>query len=123
MRCSTTPTSRKHPFLVKGYLGPKALLDNGVRYLIDPRVVDGTSWITGADAPGQHVVELVAGRHSPPTAPSRPPRCATVIPRRMARVLWWSARGIEVAHIFQLGRKYTDAFTVELSARTASRCG
>ena len=43
----------KHPFLAKGYIGPKALLANGVRYLVDPRVVDGTSWITGADEPGQ----------------------------------------------------------------------
>ena len=48
----------KYPFLVKGYIGPKALLDNGVRYLVDPRIVDGTSWITGADQPGKHVVGL-----------------------------------------------------------------
>ncbi|MGH3678576.1 MAG: proline--tRNA ligase, partial [Mycobacterium sp.] len=46
----------RYPFLAKGYIGPKALLDNGVRYLVDPRVVNGTSWITGADAPGKHVV-------------------------------------------------------------------
>ena len=52
----------ENPFLVKGYIGPKALLANGVRYLVDPRVVDGTSWITGADEPGKHVVGLVAGR-------------------------------------------------------------
>ena len=43
----------KHPFLTKGYIGPKALLANGVRYLLDPRVVDGTSWITGADEHGK----------------------------------------------------------------------
>src|ERR1700759_5385507 len=52
----------KYPFLVKGYIGPKALRDNEVRFLVDPRVVDGTSWITGADEPGRHVVGLVAGR-------------------------------------------------------------
>ena len=52
----------KYPFLVKGYIGPKALRENGVRYLVDPRVVDGTSWITGADKLGRHVVGLVAGR-------------------------------------------------------------
>ncbi len=51
----------KNPFLVKGYVGPKALRDNGVRYLVDPRIVDGTSWITGADAPNKHVVGLVDG--------------------------------------------------------------
>ncbi len=29
---------------------------------LDPRVVDGTAWITGADRPGHHVIDLVAGR-------------------------------------------------------------
>ena len=51
----------RNPFLVKGYIGPKGLQANGVRYLVDPRVVDGTAWITGADEPGKHVVGLVAG--------------------------------------------------------------
>jgi len=56
----------KYPFLKKGYIGPKALLANGVRYLVDPRVVTGTSWITGADEAGRHVVGLVAGRDFTP---------------------------------------------------------
>src|SRR3546814_16841129 len=34
---------KNNPFLAKGYIGPKALQANGVRYLVDPRVVDGTS--------------------------------------------------------------------------------
>ena len=49
-------TSPSTPFLVRGYIGPKALRDQRVRYLVDPRVVDGTAWITGADEPGKHVV-------------------------------------------------------------------
>ena len=28
-----------HPFLVKGYIGPAALAANGVRFLVDPRIV------------------------------------------------------------------------------------
>src|SRR6185312_13015170 len=52
----------RYPFLKKGYIGPKGLLANGVRYLVDPRIVNGTAWITGADDPGKHVVGLVAGR-------------------------------------------------------------
>ena len=52
----------RNPFLVKGYIGPKGLQANGVRFLVDPRIVDGTAWITGADEPGKHVVGLVAGR-------------------------------------------------------------
>src|SRR5699024_8494096 len=55
-----------HPFLVKGYIGPRALVENEVRFLVDPRVVDGTSWITGADAQGRHVVDLVCGRDFTP---------------------------------------------------------
>src|SRR5690606_41916470 len=55
-----------NPFLVKGYIGPGALQANGVRYLVDPRVVRGTAWVTGADKPDHHVVDLVCGRDFPP---------------------------------------------------------
>ncbi|HEX4221384.1 MAG TPA: proline--tRNA ligase, partial [Pseudonocardiaceae bacterium] len=53
-------------FLVKGYIGPGALAANGVRYLVDPRVVTGTAWVTGADKADHHVVDLVAGRDFTP---------------------------------------------------------
>ncbi len=104
----------KYPFLVKGYIGPKALLDNGVRYLVDPRVVDGTSWITGADKLGQHVVGLVAGRDftADGTIEAAEVRDGDPSPDGAGPLV--SARGIEVGHIFQLGRKYTDAFTVDV---------
>ena len=49
-------------FLVKGYVGPRALNANGIKVLADPRVVKGTAWITGADASDRHVVDCVAGR-------------------------------------------------------------
>lgn len=103
-----------HPFLVKGYIGPKALRDNGVRYLVDPRVVDGTSWITGADEPGRHVVGLVAGRDftADGTIEAAEVRDGDLSPDRAGPLV--SARGIEIGHIFQLGRKYTDAFAVDV---------
>ncbi len=103
----------KNPFLVKGYVGPKALRDNRVRYLVDPRIVDGTSWITGADAPNRHVVGLVMGRDftadgtieaAEVRGGSSPDGAGPLV----------AARGIEIGHIFQLGRKYTDAFTVDV---------
>jgi prolyl-tRNA synthetase len=104
----------KYPFLVKGYIGPKALVENGVRYLVDPRVVDGTSWITGADAPGKHVVGLVAGRDfdADGTIEAADVRDGDMSPDGAGPLV--SARGIEVGHIFQLGRKYTDAFSVDV---------
>jgi prolyl-tRNA synthetase len=104
----------KYPFLVKGYIGPKALHKNGIRYLVDPRVVDGTSWITGADEEGKHVVGLVAGRDftADGTIEAAEVRDGDPSPDGAGPLV--SARGIEIGHIFQLGRKYTDAFTVDV---------
>lgn len=104
----------KYPFLVKGYIGPKALLDNGVRYLVDPRIVDGTSWITGADDKGKHVVGLVAGRDFVADGTIEAAEVRDGDPSPDGRGALVSARGIEIGHIFQLGRKYTDAFTVDV---------
>jgi prolyl-tRNA synthetase len=104
----------RYPFLVKGYIGPKALRDNEVRYLVDPRVVDGTSWITGADEKGRHVVGLVAGRDftADGTIEAAEVREGDPSPDGAGPLVM--ARGIEIGHIFQLGRKYTDAFTVDV---------
>ncbi|WP_280398223.1 proline--tRNA ligase [Nocardia carnea] len=103
-----------NPFLVKGYIGPKALQANGVRYLVDPRVVTGTSWITGADAPGKHVVGLVAGRDFTPDGTIEAAQVRDGDPSPDGRGTLVSARGIEIGHIFQLGYKYTDAFEVDV---------
>ncbi len=104
----------KHTFLTKGYIGPKALLANGVRYLVDPRIVDGTVWITGADEPGRHVFGLVAGRDFTPDGTIEAAEVRDGDPSPDGAGPLVSARGIEVGHIFQLGRKYTDAFTADV---------
>lgn len=104
----------KFPFLVKGYIGPKRLQANGVRYLVDPRVVDGTAWITGADAPGRHVVGLVAGRDFTPDGTIEAAEVRDGDPSPDGAGPLVSARGIEIGHIFQLGRKYADAFTADV---------
>ena len=103
-----------NPFLVKGYIGPRGLQANGVRYLVDPRVVDGTAWISGADEPGRHVVDLVAGRDFTPdgTVEAAEVRDGDASPDGMGTLV--SARGIEIGHIFALGQKYTDAFEVDV---------
>lgn len=104
----------KNPFLKKGYIGPKGLLDNGVRYLVDPRVVDGTSWITGADEHGKHVVGLVAGRDFTPDGTIEAAEVRDGDPSPDGAGPLVSARGIEIGHIFQLGRKYADAFSADV---------
>ena len=112
----------KHPSLVKGYIGPGALGEknaSGIRYVVDPRVVEGTRWVTGADVDGSHVIDLVAGRDFTPdglieAAEVRDgdpcPQCST---RGETGVLE-TARGIEMGHIFQLGRKYADALGLQV---------
>jgi len=111
-----------HPELVKGYIGPGALgpqgaqltLEGGetvsaVRYLLDPRVVPGTRWITGANEPGRHVFDLVAGRDfaADGTIEAAEVRAGDEAPDGSGPLEL--ARGIEIGHIFQLGRKYAQA--------------
>ena len=103
-----------NPFLVKGYVGPNALLNNGLRYLVDPRVVDGTRWITGADEPGKHVVDLVAGRDFVPTGTIEAAEVREGDLSPDGKGVLTAAKGIEIGHIFQLGQKYTNAFEVDV---------
>ncbi|MFF5988950.1 proline--tRNA ligase [Prauserella flavalba] len=102
-----------NPFLVKGYIGPGALQANGVRYLVDPRIVRGTAWVTGADKADHHVVDLLCGRDFTPdgTIEAAEVREGDASPDGHGTLV--AARGIEIGHIFQLGRKYTDAFEVD----------
>ncbi|MEU6999123.1 proline--tRNA ligase [Nonomuraea sp. NPDC046570] len=99
----------RHPGLVRGYIGPQVLRELGIRYLVDPRVVTGTSWVTGANEPGRHAVDVVAGRDFTPdgTIEAAEVRAGDPCPRCGSELS--IDRGIEIGHIFQLGRKYADA--------------
>ncbi|GAA3085252.1 proline--tRNA ligase [Pseudonocardia yunnanensis] len=99
----------KHPFLVKGYIGPGALAANGVRYLVDPRIVPGTAWVTGADKIDHHVVDLVCGRDFTPDGTVEAAEVREGDPAPDGSGPLEAARGIEIGHVFQLGRKYADA--------------
>ena len=108
----------KYPSLVKGYIGPGALGEKSaseIRYLVDPRVVEGTRWVTGADVDGSHVVDLVAGRDFTPdgTIEAAEVRDGDACPNCEEGTLE-TARGIEMGHIFQLGRKYADALDLKV---------
>ena len=107
----------RNPALVKGYIGPQALgVDSasGVRYLVDPRVVPGTRWITGANTAGSHVYDLVCGRDFTPdgTIEVAEVREGDVCPTCGGALTL--ARGIEIGHIFQLGRKYAEALALKV---------
>ncbi|MFD8566025.1 proline--tRNA ligase [Streptomyces sp. NPDC059639] len=98
--------------LVRGYVGPQGL--EKVQYIADPRVAPGTAWITGANNDGVHAKNVVAGRDFEVDAyvdvvvvqEGDPcPACGTGLKLD---------RAIEIGHIFQLGRKYADAFQLDV---------
>jgi len=108
-----------YPSLVKGYIGPGALGaegSSGVRYLLDPRVVEGTAWVTGANEPGRHVVDLVAGRDftADGTIEAAEVKVGDVCPSCGQGEGLVAARGIEMGHIFQLGTKYAKALDLKV---------
>ncbi|MGC4810205.1 proline--tRNA ligase [Micromonospora sp. DT228] len=105
----------EHPELVRGYLGPQVLDKLGIRYLVDPRVVPGSAWLTGANEPGRHATDVVSGRDFTPdgTIEAAEVRAGDSCPDCVDGELT-IRRGIEIGHIFQLGRRYTDAFAVDV---------
>jgi prolyl-tRNA synthetase len=77
--------------------------------LLDRSIAIGSAWITGANAPGRHVAGLVYGRDfscdgivdAADVRDGDPcPKCSAKLHIR---------RGIEIGHVFQLGRKYAEA--------------
>ena len=100
----------KYPQLVKGYIGPQALGEQrGIPFLVDPRVVTGTAWITGANEPGRHVFDLVCGRDFTPDGTIEAAEVRDGDPAPDGSGALHTERGIEIGHIFQLGRKYAEA--------------
>ncbi|WP_327207928.1 proline--tRNA ligase [[Kitasatospora] papulosa] len=102
----------ERPDLVRGYVGPQGL--EKVRYIADPRVAAGTAWITGANKEGKHAKNVVAGRDFEVDdyldvvvveAGDPCPNCGSGLQ---------VDRAIEIGHIFQLGRKYADIFSLDV---------
>jgi prolyl-tRNA synthetase len=103
------------PDLVRGYVGPQdGMAGKAFRYIADPRVAPGTAWVTGANKPDKHAKNVVCGRDFEvddyldvvvAEAGDPCPQCGSGV------VL---DRAIEIGHIFQLGRKYADAFELDV---------
>jgi len=101
------------PGLIPGYIGPQHLADWGVRYLVDPTVVPGSAWVTGANEQDRHAANVVRGRDFEPEGEigaveirdgDRCARCGGELS---------IARGIEIGHVFQLGQKFANAFSLD----------
>ncbi|MER3386308.1 MAG: proline--tRNA ligase [Microcella pacifica] len=111
-----------HRGLVKGYIGPwspsGAVLgkgsSTGIRYLVDPRVVDGTAWVTGANEHEKHVLGLVAGRDFTADGLADIAEVREGDPAPDGSGPIETARGMEIGHVFQLGRKYAEALGLQV---------
>ena len=115
------------PALVKGYIGPVRLTGAAepeavlgeesitkIKYLVDPRVVAGTRWLTGVNEPGRHVFELTCGRDFTPDGIIEAAEVREGDPAPDGSGPLALARGIEMGHIFQLGRKYAQALGLKV---------
>ncbi|NBV90228.1 MAG: proline--tRNA ligase, partial [Actinobacteria bacterium] len=107
----------KTPALVKGFIGPAGLGENsksGIKFAVDPRVAEGTSWISGANQKDHHTFDLVAGRDFSWDEVIDAAEVRAGDPCANCSAPLEIARGIEIGHIFQLGRKYAEALDLKV---------
>ena len=119
---ATEADFEKNPLLVKGYIGPWTALGpllgeesaTNIRYVVDPRVVDGSDWITGANEDEKHVFGLVAGRDfvADGVVEIAAVRAGDPAPDGSGPVEL--ARGMEIGHVFQLGRFFADVLDLKV---------
>lgn len=126
--CEVEPATeedfKNYPDLVKGYIGPGSPTSSGqvlgeegstgIRFLVDPRVVPGSSWVTGANEHEQHVAHLVMGRDftADGVVDIADVRDGDPAPDGSGPVTL--ERGMEIGHVFQLGRKYAEALGLKV---------
>ena len=119
---ATPEDFEKHPLLVKGYIGPwspeGAILGEesatGIRYLLDPRVVEGTAWITGANIDQKHVHSLVAGRDFDGDGFVEVANVRAGDPAPDGSGPVEIARGMEIGHVFALGRFFAETLGLKV---------
>ncbi len=122
VEAATPEDFEKHPLLVKGYIGPWSAQGpilgeesaTGIRYFLDPRVVDGTSWITGANIDEKHVHSLVAGRDFTADGFVEVANVRAGDPAPDGSGPVELARGMEIGHVFALGRFFAETLGLKV---------
>lgn len=111
------------PQLVPGYIGPTVIGPQsagrttdadgtqvgGVKYLLDAHIARGSAWISGANEAEKHAMNVVYGRdfEADGTIEAVQVRAGDEAPDGSGPLS--IERGIEIGHIFALGRKYAKA--------------
>lgn len=115
---ATSDDLAAYPQLVPGYIGPQVLGSNtnaeAPRYLVDPRVVVGSRWITGANRIDYHVFNLVMGRDFQVDGTVEAAEVHDGDPAPDGSGPLRTMRGVELGHVFALGRKYAEALDLEV---------
>ncbi len=112
----------KNPALVKGYIGPWSSEGpvlgeesvTGIRFFLDATIADGSTWVTGANVSDRHAMWVTVARDF--TADGRV-EAAEVLdgdPSPDGSGPIRTARGTEIGHVFQLGRKYAEALGLKV---------
>ncbi|MFV0374380.1 proline--tRNA ligase [Microbacterium sp.] len=129
VEAATVEDFERHPLLVKGYIGPwsaaGAVLGEesatGIRYLLDPRVVDGTAWITGANVDQTHAHSVVAGRDFGADGFVEVASVCAGDPAPDGSGPVELARGMEIGHVFQLGRFFAETLGLQVLDENGKR--
>ena len=122
VEAATADDFENHPLLVKGYIGPwsptGAILGEesatGIRYVLDPRVAEGTSWITGANIDQKHAHSVVAGRDFSADGVVEIADVQEGDPAPDGSGPVYLARGMEIGHVFQLGRFFAETLGLKV---------
>lgn len=123
LHMSTEEELAQYPDIIPGFIGPEAVgpnsparkvdsdgkISGSPRFLVDPRIVEGTAWIAGGNQPDHHVYNLVMGRDFTADGVIEAAEVLPGDPAPDGSGPLETARGIEIGHIFQLGRKYCEA--------------
>ncbi len=122
VEAATEEDFAKNTGLVKGYIGPWSPegpvlgeeSSTKIPFYLDPRVAEGSAWVTGANIDQKHVYHLVFGRdfQADGVADIANVRDGDPAPDGSGPIR--SARGMEIGHVFQLGRKYAEALGLQV---------
>lgn len=121
---ATAEDMRRHPELVRGYIGPMVLgpqarcdgsgIDRPLRYFLDAHVAPGSAWFTGADEFAMDWYDLVFGRdfEADGMVEAVQVRSGDMSPDGSGPLSF--ERGVEIGQVFQLGCKYSEALGLKV---------